>query len=41
VFVPGGINKLARFFLMRLAPGKLAIAIMAANTGSLNFEAGK
>jgi short-subunit dehydrogenase len=36
VFVPGGINKLARFFLMRLAPRKLAIKIMAANTGSLN-----
>jgi short-subunit dehydrogenase len=36
VFVPGGINKLARFFLMRLAPRKLAIKIMAANTRSLN-----
>jgi short-subunit dehydrogenase len=36
VFVPGGINKLARFFLMRLMPRKLAITIMAANTRSLN-----
>jgi short-subunit dehydrogenase len=36
VFVPGGINKLARFFLMRLMPRKLAIKIMAANTRSLS-----
>ncbi|MDR1447196.1 MAG: SDR family NAD(P)-dependent oxidoreductase [Treponema sp.] len=36
VFVPGGINKLARFFLMRLAPRKFAIKIMSANTRSLN-----
>jgi short-subunit dehydrogenase len=36
VFVPGGINKLARFFLMRLMPRKLAVKIMAANTRSLN-----
>jgi short-subunit dehydrogenase len=36
VFVPGGINKLARFFLTRLVPRKAAIAIMAANTRSLN-----
>jgi short-subunit dehydrogenase len=36
VFVPGAINKLARFFLMRLMPRKLAIKIMAANTRSLN-----
>jgi short-subunit dehydrogenase len=36
VFVPGGINKLARFFLMRLMPRKFAIKIMAANTRSLN-----
>jgi short-subunit dehydrogenase len=36
VFVPGGINKLARFFLMRLMPRKWAIKIMAANTRSLN-----
>jgi short-subunit dehydrogenase len=36
VFVPGGINKLARFFLMRLMPRKLAIKIMAVNTRSLN-----
>jgi short-subunit dehydrogenase len=36
VFVPGGINKLARFFLMRLMPRKLAIKIMSANTKSLD-----
>jgi short-subunit dehydrogenase len=36
VFVPGAVNKLARFFLMRLAPRKLAIKIMAANTRSLD-----
>jgi short-subunit dehydrogenase len=36
VFVPGAINKLARFFLMRLMPRKLAIKIMAANTRSLS-----
>ncbi|MDR2305272.1 MAG: SDR family NAD(P)-dependent oxidoreductase [Treponema sp.] len=36
VFVPGGINKLARFLLMRLMPRKFAIKIMAANTRSLN-----
>jgi short-subunit dehydrogenase len=36
VFVQGKINKLARFFLMRLMPRKLAIKIMAANTRSLN-----
>jgi short-subunit dehydrogenase len=36
VFVPGGLNKLARFFLMRLMPRKCAIKIMAANTRSLS-----
>jgi short-subunit dehydrogenase len=36
VFVPGAVNKLARFFLMRLMPRKLAIKIMAANTRSLH-----
>ncbi|MDR1785597.1 MAG: SDR family NAD(P)-dependent oxidoreductase [Spirochaetaceae bacterium] len=36
VCVPGLVNKLARFFMMRLMPRKGAIKIMAANTRSLS-----
>jgi short-subunit dehydrogenase len=36
VFVPGGVNKLARFFLMRFMSRKQAIKIMSASTRSLN-----
>jgi short-subunit dehydrogenase len=36
VVIPGGVNKLARFFLARLAPRTMAVKIMAANTRSLH-----
>ncbi|GHV49601.1 short-chain dehydrogenase [Spirochaetia bacterium] len=35
IVVPGGVNKLARFFMGRLLPRSLAIKLMSANTGSL------
>jgi short-subunit dehydrogenase len=36
IFVPGAVNKLARFVLMRLLSRRAAIAIMAQNTGGLS-----
>ncbi|GHV64593.1 short-chain dehydrogenase [Spirochaetia bacterium] len=35
IVVPGGVNKIARFFMGRLLPRTLAIKLMSANTGSL------
>jgi short-subunit dehydrogenase len=34
--VPGGVNRAARFLMTRILPRKLAIAIMARNTGALS-----
>jgi short-subunit dehydrogenase len=34
--VPGGLNKAARFLMTRILPRKLAITIMAKNTGALS-----
>ena len=36
IFVPGGVNKLARFILMRMLSRRAAIAIMSKNTGGLS-----
>lgn len=36
IFVPGAVNKLARFVLMRLMSRRSAIAIMSQNTGGLS-----
>ena len=36
IFVPGTVNKLARFILMRLLSRRAAIAIMSQNTGGLS-----
>ena len=36
IVVPGAVNKLARFVLMRLFSRRAAIAIMAKNTGGLS-----
>jgi uncharacterized protein len=36
IFVPGALNKVARFVLMRLLSRRAAIAIMAKNTGGLS-----
>jgi short-subunit dehydrogenase len=36
IFVPGALNKLARFVLMRLLSRRAAIAIMSQNTGGLS-----
>lgn len=36
IFVPGAVNKLARFILMRLVSRRTAIAIMSQNTGGLS-----
>jgi len=36
IFVPGRVNKLARFVLMRLLSRRAAIAIMSKNTGGLS-----
>jgi uncharacterized protein len=36
IFIPGGINKLARFLLMRLLSRKSAINLMVQNTGGLS-----
>jgi uncharacterized protein len=36
IFVPGTVNKLARFVLMRLLSRRAAIAIMSKNTGGLS-----
>jgi short-subunit dehydrogenase len=36
IAVPGRVNKAARFFLTRILPRKLAIAIMSHNTGALS-----
>jgi hypothetical protein len=36
IIVPGAVNKIARFTLMRLLSRRAAIAIMAKNTGGLS-----
>jgi uncharacterized protein len=36
IFVPGAVNKVARFLLMRLLSRRAAIAIMSQNTGGLS-----
>ena len=36
IVVPGGLNKFVRFLMMRLLPRKMAINIMAQNTGGLS-----
>jgi short-subunit dehydrogenase len=36
IFVPGALNKIARFVLMRLLSRRAAIAIMSQNTGGLS-----
>ena len=36
IVIPGGMNKLARFLLMRLLPRRAAIGVMARNTGGLS-----
>ena len=36
VFVPGALNKVARFALMRLASRRAAVGIMSKNTGGLS-----
>jgi hypothetical protein len=36
IVIPGGVNKLARFALMRLMSRRAAIAIMSRNTGGLS-----
>jgi len=36
IFIPGAVNKLARFFLMRLLSRKAAVNLMVQNTGGLS-----
>jgi len=36
IFIPGAVNKLARFLLMRLLSRKAAVNLMVQNTGGLS-----